>query len=187
MSQPKPASGPFTADFTYAEAVLADFETLYAQKREMTLPMRLALGLPGAAGAVYFGWMLYREGLQLTRVGYALICSVLLVLALSGGSRRPDGSTEKYRRYYLGKQAQFRIDEEGVMFQLEGQQHPARSKFKEIYALYDTDRCFYFVIKGKAYYILPKDSVAGGSPEELAKYMEKKCMKRFVHYDLKGA
>jgi glucose-1-phosphate adenylyltransferase len=66
---------------------------------------------------------------------------------------------------------------------LEGQKNYARSKFKEIYGLFDTDMCFYFVIKGKAYYILPRDSVEGGSDDDLKKYMEKKCGKRFVHYD----
>lgn len=177
-------SGLFSAAFTYTDEVLSDFEALYAQKKEVSPAMRAVLGALGAAGAVYFGYMLYRDGLQLARVGYVMICAILLVVALSGGSRRPDESTAKYRKYYLGKQVTFKIDEGGVEMHLEGQKNYARSKFKEIYGLYDTDRCFYFVIKGKAYYILEKDSLKGAGPDELRKYMEKKCGKRFLHYDV---
>ena len=179
----KQNGGLFSAAFTYTDAVLSDFEAMYRQKKEISPAMRIVLGALGAVGAVYFGWMLYKDGLSLTRVGYALICAVLLVVALSGGGRRPDESTAKYRKYYQDKQATFKIDENGVEMHLEGQKNYARSKFKEIYGLFDTDMCFYFVIKGKAYYILPRDSV--GDAEALKKYMEKKCGKKFVHYDTK--
>ena len=173
----------FNAAFTYTDAVLSDFEAMYRQKKEISPAMRIVLGALGAVGAVYFGWMLYKDGLSLTRVGYALICAVLLVVALSGGGKRPDDSTAKYRKYYQDKRATFKIDDSGVEMHLEGQKNYARSKFKEIYGLYDTDLCFYFVIKGKAYYILPRDSVQGAGADELKKYMEKKCGKRFLHYD----
>ena len=179
----KQTGGLFTAAFTYTDAVLSDFEAMYRQKKEISPAMRIVLGALGAVGAVYFGYMLYRDGLSLTRVGYALICAVLLVVALSGGGRRPDESTAKYRKYYQGKRVTFKIDDNGVEMHLEGQKNYARSKFKEIYGLSDTDMCFYFVIKGKAYYILPRDSV--GDAEALKKYMEKKCGKKFVHYDTK--
>ena len=177
------AGGLFHAAFTYTDAVLSDFEALYRQKKEISPAMRIVLGVLGAAGAIYFGSMLYRDGISFAGVGYVLICSVLLVLALSRGGKRPDDSTAKYRKYYQGKQATFNIDENGVEMHLEGQKNYARSKFKEIYGLSDTDMCFYFVIKGKAYYILPRDSV--GDAEALKKYMEKKCGKKFVHYDTK--
>ena len=177
------AGGLFHAAFTYTDAVLSDFEALYRQKKEISPAMRIVLGVLGAAGAIYFGYTLYRDGISFAGVGYVLICSVLLVLALSRGGKRPDDSTAKYRKYYQGKQATFDIDESGVEMHLEGQKNYARSKFKEIYGLSDTDMCFYFVIKGKAYYILPKDSVEGAGAEELKKYMEKKCSKHFLHYD----
>lgn len=179
----KQNGGLFNAAFTYTDAVLSVFEAMYRQKKEISPAMRIVLGALGAVGAVYFGWMLYRDGLSLTRVGYALICAVLLVVVLSGGGKRPDDSTAKYRKYYQDKQATFKIDDSGVEMHLEGQKNYARSKFKEIYGLYDTDLCFYFVIKGKAYYILPRDSVQGAGADELKKYMEKKCGKRFLHYD----
>ena len=169
--------GPFDAVFTYTEAVLSDFETLYLQKKEISPATRVALGLVGAAGAVYFG-------LQLVRVGYLVICSIMLVVALSGGGKRPDDTPAKYRKYYLGKQATFHIDENGVEMKLEGQKNFARSRFREVYSLIDTDLCFYFVVKGKAYYILPKNSVGAPGAEELVRYMQKKCAKRFQHYEL---
>ena len=177
------AGGLFHAAFTYTDAVLSDFEVLYRQKKEISPAMRIVLGVLGAAGAIYCGCMLYRDGISFAGVGYVLICSVLLVLALSRGGKRPDDSTAKYRKYYQDKQATFDIDESGVKMHLEGQKNYARSKFKEIYGLFDTDMCFYFVIKGKAYYILPKASV--GDAEVLKKYMEKKCGKKFLHYDTK--
>ena len=180
----KPSVGPFTAEFRYDEAVLSDFEALYLQKKEIAPGTRIALGALGAAGAVFFGWSIYRNGLQLTYAGYLIICSLMLLVALARPGSRPDDSLKKYRKYYLDHGASFRIDENGVEMRLEGQKNPARSKFKEIYGLYDTDRCLYFVIKGKAYYILPKASVEGAGPDELRKYMEKKCSKRFLHYDV---
>ena len=176
-------NGPFGASFTYTEDILSDFEALYLQKKEIPAATRVVLALLGVAGAVYFGWGLYREGLALTRVGYLLICSVMLVVALSGGRNRPDDSLKKYRKYYLNRGASFTIDEDGVQMHLEGQKNYAKSRFKEIYCLNDTDACLYFVIKGKAYYILPKAAVSGGSCEELMRYMQRKCQKRFQHYD----
>lgn len=178
-----PSGGLFHAAFTYTDAVLSDFETMYRQKKEISPAMRVALGVLGAAGAIYFGYMLYRDGLQFVRVGYVVICAILLVVAFSGGNRRPDESTAKYRKYYQDKQATFTIDESGVEMHLEGQKNYARSKFREIYGLCETDLCFYFVIKGKAYYILPKNSVEGGDADALKKFMEKKCGRRFMHYD----
>ena len=182
----KQTGGLFSAAFTYTDEILADFEALYRQKKEISPALRVVLGVLGAGGALYFGYTLYKQGLSIVRVGYVLICSILLLVALSGGNRRPDESTAKYRKYYQGKHCDFKIDDNGVEMHLEGQKGYARSKFKEIYGLFDTDLCFYFVIKGKAYYILPKASVQGPGPDELKKYTEKKCAKRFLHYDLEN-
>ena len=159
---------------------------MYLQKKEISPTLRVVLGALGAVGAVYFGLSLYRNGLQLTSVGYLLICSVLLVVAFSRGRNRPDSSLAKYRRYYQDRKATFRIDDSGVEMHLEGQKNYARSKFKEIYGLYDTELCWYFVIKGRAYYILPKDGLTVGTPEAFGKYMEKKCGKKFQRYDVSG-
>lgn len=177
----------FQACFVYDKETLDDFEALYLEKKTISVPVRIALGVIGAAGAVYFGLSLYREGISfgwesLAEVGYLLICSVMIVLALSRGKARPDDTLKKYRKYYTDRRCTFQIDEEGVEMHLEKQKNYARSKFREIYGLYDTERTLYFVIKGKAYYILPKRAVTGGTAEELCRYIEKKCQKKFLHY-----
>ena len=156
---------------------------MYLEKKKLSVPARIVLGLVGAAGAVYFALALRREGFRIAYIGYLLICSIMLVLAFSRGSSRPDGTVGKYRKYYLNRRASFRVDESGVELKLEDQRNYARSKFKEIYGLYDTDLCYYFVIKGKAFYILPK-SALGDDSDALAAYMQKKCAKHFLHYDL---
>lgn len=176
--------GLFNAAFIYTEEVLKDFEKLYIEKKEMSPAARIILGLMGGAGAIYFGYMIYKEGAQLTRIGYLMICSIMLVLALSRNSKRPDETIAKYRKYYLDRHATVKVDEEGIELKIEGQKNYARSKFREIYGLFDTDRCLYCVIKGKAYYIIPRDGIADGKADELKKYLEKKCSKRFQHYAL---
>ena len=174
----------FHADFTYTEAVLSDFEALYQQKKEISPATRIVLGALGLAGVIYFALSLHKNGLQFTQVGYLIICSLMLLVALHRSGKHPDETLAKYRRYYLDKGAAIQVDGSGVEFRLEGQKNHARSKFKEIYGLFETDLCLYFVIKGKAYYILPKASVEGGTVDELKKYMQKKCAKRFQYYDL---
>ena len=174
----------FTASLVYTDAVLRDFEALYLEKKKLSPASRVVLGLLGAVGAVYFGWMLYREGAQFTRVAYLLICSLLLVLAFSGSSRRPDDTVRKYRTAYLNKRATFSFGSDALEMKLEGQKTWARSKYREVYGLFDTALCLYILVKGRAYYILPKEAVAGGESEELLKYLQKKCKKHFQHFDL---
>ena len=187
MAEQSKGKAIYEASFVYDEGILDDFEALYLEKKTISVPVRIVLGLIGVGGVVYFGLSLYREGIHfgwdsLAEVGYMLICSVMIVLSISRGKARPDDTLKKYRKYYTGRRCSFRIDEDGVEMHLEKQKHYARSKFKEIYGLFDTEQCLYFVIKGKAYYILPKAAVRGGSPEELCRYLEKKCQKRFLHY-----
>ena len=180
----KQSRGFFHADFTYTDEVLKDFEALYLKKKEITPITRAVLGALGLIGAGFFGYTLYKNGFQFTYVGYLLISSILLVVALHRGGRRPDDSLKKYRKYYQNKNAAVKVDDAGIELKIEGQQTHARSKFKEVYGLFDTDLCWYILIKGRAYYILPKDAVEGGTPEEFRKYMEKKCAKHFLHYEL---
>lgn len=174
----------FQASFTYTNAILSDFEALYLRKKEVRPLMRVVLGVLGTAGALYFGYMLYQEGMSVVRIGYLVVCSLLLLVALSAGRRQNDGTIEKYRKYYLDRKVEFWISENGVTMQLEKQKNKSQSKFAQIYGLYDTDLCFYFVIRGKAYYIISKKAISGGTPEELTAYMEERCKKKFMHYDL---
>ena len=115
------SKGFFHADFTYTDEVLRDFEALYLQKKEISPATRVALGVLGLVGAGYFGWSLYKNGLQFTQVGYLIICSVLLVIACHRPGKRPDDSLAKYRKYYLDKGAAIRVDDSGLEFRLEGQ------------------------------------------------------------------
>lgn len=66
--------------------------------------------------------------------------------------------------------------------QLGDQKNQAHSAFSQIYSLCESDRCFYFIIKGKAYYIVSKAAVSGGTAEELRSYMQTHCQKKFLHY-----
>ena len=178
----------YRASFVFTDEILRDFEALYLEKKKLSPAARVVLGLLGAVGAAYFGWMLYREGVQFTRIGYLLICSVLLVLAFASGKKRPDDTVRKYRTSYMNKKATYSFGTDALEMKLEGQKSYARSKYKEIYALNETERCLYLIIKGRAHYIVSKEAL-GGELEELKKYLQKKSGKKFIQYDIdpKGA
>lgn len=181
----KKSSGPFRADFVYTNAILSDFEAFYQHKQKTSPLVRIICGILGAVGAVYFGYTLYTEGFGITRTGYLIVCSLMLLVAFSSGKRsKSDDTLEKYRKYYSKSKVHFVIDEEGVEMKLEGQKNYSRSKFRQIYGLFETDLCFYFVIKGKAYYIISKKAVEGGTAEDLKSYMESHCKKSFLHYEV---
>lgn len=175
----------FCAEFTYTEAILSDFEALYRIKGTVSLPVRVVLGVLGAAGAIYFGFDLYTNGLGIARLGYLIVCSLMILVALSSRRRSgADGTLEKYRKYYLNRKVSFRIDENGVEMKLQGQKNFARSKFSQLYSLLETEKCFYFVIKGKAYYILSKEALSEEDADALRKYMEGRCKKKFQFFQL---
>lgn len=175
----------FRASFLYTDEILSDFEALYWAKGQVSLPVRLFCGLLGAAGAIYFGLTLYQEGFHLVYIGYLIICALMILVACS--SRKRSGSNEtlkKYRKYYQDRRVSFRIDEEGMEMKLEKQKTFARSKFRQIYGLFETEKCFYFVIKGKAYYILSKRALGEEDTERLRRYMEKHCKKKFQFFHI---
>lgn len=185
MAEQNNSFGTFRADFIYTDEVLSDFEALYQIKQRMSPLARVLCLAIGAAGAIYFGYSLYTDGLGPTRIGYLIVCSLMILVGCSGARRSgSDETLKKYRKYYTDRRVSFLIDESGVEMRLEKQKKYAKSKFREIYALYETERCFYFVIKGKAYYILSKAAVRGGTVDELKKYMEQKCKKKFQFYAL---
>lgn len=185
MAEQTGSFGTFRADFVYTEDILADFETLYQVKQRMSPLARVLCLTFGAVGAIYFGYSLYTDGLGPTRIGYLIVCSLMILVGCSGARRSgSDETLKKYRKYYTDRRVSFLIDENGVEMRLEKQKSYAKSKFQQIYALYETERCYYFVIKGKAYYILSKAAIKGGTAEELKKYMEQKCKKKFQFYDL---
>lgn len=184
MADRKKVSGPFHAAFVYTEDILNDFEALYLEKKKLPLKTRLICILLGIAGVLYFGWDLKNQGFGIARVGYLAGCSMLLLVGVSARKSRPDDSIKKYRKHYTGYKADFTIDENGVEMKLEKQRNKAQSKFEKIYGLYETKLCFYLVISGKAYYIIPKRAVTGGTADELRSYLEAHCKKRFLYYEL---
>lgn len=177
-------TGPFTASFPYTEEILRDFQRLYLAKRSLKPAVRAVLGLLGASGLGYFGWQLSTQGMGVTTLGYLVISFLAFLVAVSGGRTKGDETVAKYRKYYLDVRADFRIDENGIQLKLASQRNPAKTKFQNVYSLLETRLCYYLVISGKAYYILPKDAVAGGSPEDLKRYLEQHCRKRFQFYPL---
>ncbi len=184
MAEKKKVSGPFRAAFTYTEDILNDFEALYLEKKKLPLKTRLICILLGVLGVLYFGWDLKNNGFGIARIGYLAGCSMLLLVGVSARQSRPDDSTKKYRKHYTNKKATFLIDEDGVEMSLEKQKNKAQSKFSKIYGLCETEKCFYLVISGKAYYIIPKKAITGGTQDEFRSYVESHCKKRFLKYDL---
>ncbi len=181
----KKVSGPFSADFVYTDALLKDFEKFYQEKQKTRPAVRIVLGIFGAMGALYFGYGLYTEGFGITRVGWLIACSLMLLVAFSSGhGNGADNTVDQYRKYYLNVGVHFDINEDGVQMQLATQKKGASSKFTKIYGLYETEHSFYFVIKGKAYYIISKKAIEGGTPEDLHDYMESHCQKTFLSYSV---
>lgn len=185
MDRNQSQGAAFRADFIYTDAILSDFEALYWAKATISLPARILCGVIGAVGAVYFGLELYTQGLEIVRVGYLILCSLMILVACSSRKRSgADGTLQKYRKYYQDRRVSFRIDENGIEMKLEKQQNYAKSKFRQIYGLFETKLCFYFVIKGKAYYILSKKAFSESDVDALRSYMEQHCKKKFQFYEL---
>lgn len=180
MSEKK--KGAFTASFIYTDEILQDFMAVYNRKKQVHPGTRVVCAVAGLAGILYFGRMLYTDGMSTARIGYLVTCSLLLLVAVAGGRDRNDNTTDRYQEYYAGRRVDFRIDGEGVWMKLSDQESEAHSAFQQIYSLCETGKCFYFIIKGKAYYIISKEAVSGGTPEELAAYMERHCQKKFLRY-----
>lgn len=178
-------SSMFQASFVYTDEILSDFEALYHLKGSLSPLTRIICGVVGVAGAIYFGLQLYRHGLQIAWVGYLVICSLMILVAVSSRKRSGrDETLNKYRKYYENRRVTFRIDADGVDMKLEGQKNRAHSKFRQIYGLFETDRCFYFVIKGKAYYIISKKALSQENVDALRTYMQQQCKKKVQFYQL---
>ncbi len=185
MDRSQSQSSAFQADFVYTDAILSDFEALYQAKGTVSLPVRIVCGVLGVAGALYFGFELYSQGFGIARVGYLILCSLMILVACSSRKRSgADDTLKKYRKHYENRRVTFRIDESGLEMKLEGQKNYARSKFQQIYGLYETERCFYFVIKGKAYYILSKEAFSPEDRDALHTYMERHCKKKFHSFQV---
>ena len=172
--------------FTYTDEVLGDFEAMYRLKTAVSPLTRLVLALIGAAGVIVFVVLMLLKGFSVGFLVPAVLFALLLLFALVVGRKRADSSVERYRKHYLNKKAHVLLDDSGVELKLNGQKSYARSKYKDIYSLLETEKTLFLEIKGRAFYILPKDGM-DGSTEDLKAFVQKKCGKRFVHYDVAKA
>lgn len=115
-------SSMFQACFVYTDEILSDFEKLYHLKGSLSPVARIICGVLGVAGAIYFGFQLYRHGFQIATAGYLIVCSLMILVAVSSRRRSgADDTLKKYRKYYENHRATFRIDADGVDMKLEGQ------------------------------------------------------------------
>lgn len=175
----------FQTSFVYSPEILSDFQSLYTRKGSLSPVARIFCGVLGAVGGIYFGFQLYHHGFDIATTGYLIVCSLMILVALSSQRRNGTQDTcQKYRKYYEDHRVTFHVDANGVDMHLEGQKHHAHSKFHQIYALYETQLCFYFVIKGKAYYILSKQELSPEDTDALRAYMQQQCKKKFQFYSL---
>ena len=169
--------------FVYTDEILRDFEAMYRMKTSVSPVTRLVMGLIGAAGTVVFLVLMVLKGFSVSFLFLAAAFALLLLLALLGGRRKVESSAERYRKHYLNKKVHVLVDDNGVELKLNGQKSFARSKFKDVYSLIETGKTLFLEIKGRAFYILPKDGM-DCSAEELKAFIQKKCGKRFVQYDV---
>lgn len=115
-------SSMFQASFVYTDEILSDFEKLYHLKGSLSPGGTDHLRVLGVAGAIYFGFQLYRHGFQIATAGYLIVCSLMILVAVSSRRRSgADDTLKKYRKYYENHRATFRIDADGVDMKLEGQ------------------------------------------------------------------
>ena len=174
----------FKGIFTYTDEVLSDFEAMYRMKTAVSPVTRLIVVLLGAAGTALFAVLIAMKGFSVGFLIPLIFSALVLLLGLTMGRKKADSSVQRYRKHYLNKKAHVLLDDNGVELKINGQKSYARSKFKDIYSLLETEKTFFLEIKGRAFYILPKDGM-DGSTEELKDFLQKKCRKHFVEYDVR--
>ena len=172
--------------FTYTDEVLNDFAAMYRMKTAVSPVTRLVIGLIGAAGTGLFAVLIALKGFSVGFLIPLVFFALILLLALLMGRKKADSSVERYRKHYLNKKVHVLLDDSGVELKINGQKSYARSKFKEVYSLLETEKTFFLEIKGRAFYILPKDGMDGRA-EDLKAFVQKKCGKHFVYYDVSKA
>ncbi len=169
--------------FVYTDEILSDFEAMYRMKTAVSPVTRLVLGGIGAAGMIVFLVLMLTKGFSVGFLVPLIVFALLLLLALVAGRKKADSSVARYRKHYLNKKVHVQLDDNGVELKINGQKSFARSKYKDVYSLLETEKTFFLEIKGRAFYILPKAGM-DCSAEDLRSYVQKKCGKRFVKYDV---
>ena len=171
--------------FVYTDEMLNDFEAMYRMKTAVSPATRLALGLVGGAGMIIFLVLMLLKGFSVGFLVPLVLFALIFLLAFAIGRKKADSSVERYRKHYLNKKVHIQVDDNGVELKINGQKSFARSKFKDIYSLLETEKTFFLEIKGRAFYILPKDGM-DCSAEDLKAFIQKKCGKHFVQYNVQN-
>ena len=169
--------------FTYTDEVLNDFEAMYRMKTAVSPAVRLGMTVIGVAGIAVFGVLILLKGYSVGFLVPLVLFALVLLLALAAGRKKADSSVERYRKAYLNKKAQVTLDTNVVELKLEGQKSYARSNFKDVYSLLETEKTFFLEIKGRAFYIIPKAGM-NAAAEDVKEYVQKRCGKHFVYYDV---
>lgn len=176
----------YKGSFVYTDEVLTDFEAMYRMKTAVSPITRLAVALIGAAGTAVFAVLMAMKGFSVAFLIPLVFSVLVLLLGLFMGRKKADSSVQRYRKHYLNKKAHVLLDDSGVELKINGQKSYARSKYKDVYSLLETEKTFFLEIKGRAFYILPKDGM-DCSADELRDFVQKKCRKHFVTYDVSKA
>ena len=170
----------------YTDEVLRDFEAMYRMKTAVSPAARLLTSLLGAAGTALFAVLMILKGYSVGFLIPLVFFALILLLGLLMGRKKADSSVERYRKHDLNKKVHVLLDDDGVELKINGQKSYARSKYKDVYSLVETENSFFLEVKGRAFYILPKAGMEGSS-EDLKAFVQKKSGKRFVQYNLRGA
>ena len=173
----------YKGNFTYTDEVLSDFEAMYRMKTAVSPVTRLVMALIGLAGAAVFTVLIIIKGYSLGFLVPLIMFALVLLLALMAGRKKADHSVQRYRQHYLNKKAHVVLDISGIELRIDGQKSFARSNFKDVYSLLETGRSLFLEIRGRAFYILPKDGM-DDSAENLKAFIQKRCGKHFVYYDV---
>ena len=176
----------YKGNFTYTDEVLKDFEAMYRMKTAVSPATRLVMTLVGAVGAAVFAILIAVKGYSVVFLVPLIMFALILLLGLAVGRRRADSSVERYRKAYLNKKAEVTLDTNVIELKISGQKSYARSNYKDVYSLLETEKTFFLEIKGRAFYILPKSGM-NGSAGDIRAFVQKKCGKHFVTYDVSNA
>ena len=174
----------FKGIFTYTDEILDDFAAMYRAKTAVSPVTRLILALIGLVGIGAFVVLMVLNGFSVSYLIPVVFFALILLLSLMIGRKKADSSVERYRKHYLNKRVHVALDNSGIELKINGQKSYARSKYKDVYSLLESEKSLFLEIKGRAFYILPKAGM-DGSIEALKEYVQKKCGKKFQLYDLK--
>lgn len=112
---------------------------------------RLLTSLLGAAGTALFAVLMILKGYSVGFLIPLVFFALILLLGLLMGRKKADSSVERYRKHDLNKKIHVLLDDDGVELKINGQKSYARSKYKDVYSLVETEDSFFLEVKGLAW------------------------------------